>query len=132
MRRLAEQEHGVLLTVDPGEPERVLIDPMALDPSGLTTLDAWQPDKEGRLLAYQVSEGGDEESVLRVMDVASGADVDGPIDPLPVLPGRLAARRGGVLLRAQAPAGPGPRRGGAVPPPGLAACRRHARTPRTC
>ena len=44
------------------DPEQVLVDPMAIDPSGLTTLDAWQPDKEGRLLAYQLSEGGDEES----------------------------------------------------------------------
>ena len=58
----------------------VLVDPMAIDPSGLTTLDAWQPDKEGRLLAYQLSEGGDEESLLRVIDVTTGALVDGPID----------------------------------------------------
>ena len=35
--------------------ERTLIDPAALDPSGKTTLDTWQPDKEGRLLAYQLS-----------------------------------------------------------------------------
>jgi prolyl oligopeptidase len=62
------------------EPEQVLIDPMAIDPSGLTTLDAWQPDKEGRLLAYQLSEGGDEESLLRVIDVTTGALMDGPID----------------------------------------------------
>ena len=61
-------------------PVEVLIDPMAIDPSGLTTLDAWQPDKEGRLLAYQLSEGGDEESLLRVIDVATGSLVDGPID----------------------------------------------------
>ena len=61
-------------------PAEVLIDPMAIDPSGLTTLDAWQPDKEGRLLAYQLSEGGDEESLLRVLDVATGSLVDGPID----------------------------------------------------
>ena len=53
---------------------------MAIDPSGLTTLDSWQPDKEGRLLAYQLSEGGDEESLLRVMDVTTGSLVDGPID----------------------------------------------------
>jgi len=53
-----------------GGPEQVLVDPMAIDPSGLTTLDAWQPDKEGRLLAYQLSEGGDEESLLRVIDLA--------------------------------------------------------------
>src|SRR6266699_562171 len=61
-------------------PEQVLIDPMVIDSSGLTTLDAWQPDKEGRTLAYQLSEGGDEESLLRVIDVTTGSLVDGPID----------------------------------------------------
>lgn len=79
-RRSAAQEHAVLHVVDPGLRERVLVDPMEIDPSGSTTLDSWQPDKEGRLLAYQLSERGDEESVLRVMDVASGHIVDGPID----------------------------------------------------
>jgi prolyl oligopeptidase len=64
----------------PSGAERVLIDPVAIDPTGRTTLDAWQPDKEGRLLAYQLSHGGDEESLLRVMDVATGGLVDGPID----------------------------------------------------
>ncbi len=53
---------------------------MAIDPAGRTTLDAWSPDKEGRLLAYQLSHGGDEEALLRVMDVATGKLVDGPID----------------------------------------------------
>ena len=51
-----------------------------MDPTGKTTLDSWQPDKEGRLLAYQLSEGGSEESVLRVLDVETGELVDGPID----------------------------------------------------
>ena len=60
--------------------ERVLVDPMGIDPSARTTLDHWQPDKEGRQLAYQLSSGGDEESLLRVIDVASGEVVDGPID----------------------------------------------------
>lgn len=77
-RRDPGQEHGVLYVAD-GD-ERVLVDPIAIDPSGRTTLDAWQPDKEGRLLAYQLSSGGDEESLLRVMDLASGETVDGPID----------------------------------------------------
>jgi prolyl oligopeptidase len=95
MRRTAEQEHAVLLTVDPDGTERLLIDPMALDASGLTTLDTWQPTKEGHLLAYQVSEGGTEESVLRVMDVTTGGVVDGPIDrarysPVAWLPGAEA------------------------------------------
>jgi prolyl oligopeptidase len=80
IRRLPEQEHAVLLTVDPDGAERILVDPMDVDPTGATTLDAWQPSKEGHLLAYQLSEGGTEESVLRVMDVVSGELVDGPID----------------------------------------------------
>jgi len=79
-RRDPGQEHGVLCTRRADGPDEVLVDPMAIDPSGLTTLDAWQPDKEGRLLAYQLSEGGDEEALLRVLDVATGSLMDGPID----------------------------------------------------
>ncbi|GAA5080612.1 prolyl oligopeptidase [Thermocatellispora tengchongensis] len=92
MRRTPDEEHAVLYTVDPGGSERALIDPMRLDPSGLTTLDSWQPDKEGRRLAYQISVGGDEESKLHVLDVATGEVVEGPIDrcrysPIAWLPG---------------------------------------------
>jgi prolyl oligopeptidase len=85
-RRDPGQEHAVLYVHDgsagdgPDDRGRVLLDPAALDPSGRTTLDAWQPDKEGRLLAYQLSEGGNEESLLRVLDIATGEIVDGPID----------------------------------------------------
>ncbi|MET9069110.1 prolyl oligopeptidase family serine peptidase [Streptosporangium sandarakinum] len=91
-RRTPDQEHAVLYTADPGGAERALFDPMAIDPTGLTTLDAWQPDKEGRLLAYQVSVGGDEESSLYLMDVATGERIEGPIDrcrysPVAWLPG---------------------------------------------
>jgi len=80
LRRDAGQEHAVLYTAAAGEAERALIDPTAIDPAGTTTLDAWQPDHEGRLLAYQLSQGGREESDVRVMDIATGLDVDGPID----------------------------------------------------
>ena len=83
MRRDPDQEHAVLYVSDheiSGMSERALIDPVAMDSTGRTTLDAWQPDKEGRLLAYQLSHGGDEESLLRVMDVATGELIDGPID----------------------------------------------------
>lgn len=106
-RRTADQEHAVVVVAEPGpqhtdpQPdatgpaavrERVLVDPMALDPAGTTTLDAWQPSKEGHLVAYQVSSGGTEESVLHVLDVATGELVDGPIDrarysPVAWLPG---------------------------------------------
>jgi prolyl oligopeptidase len=84
VRREGSQEHAVLLVAEPGpdgtDLERVLLDPMAVDPTGLTTLDSWQPSLEGDLLAYQLSAGGTEESVLQVMLVATGVDVDGPID----------------------------------------------------
>ena len=58
-RRDPGAEHGALYLQagDGPKPGGVLIDPMAIDPSGRTTLDAWQPDKEGRLLAYQLSAG---------------------------------------------------------------------------
>lgn len=79
-RRAPGQEHAVLHVQDADGAERVLVDPGALDPSGLTTLDAWRPSPDGRLLAYQLSEGGDEESLLRVVDVDSGELVDGPVD----------------------------------------------------
>jgi len=102
-RRTADQDHAVLFTAvpgpGPGAPpvERALIDPMAIDPSGITTLDAWQPDKEGELLAYQLSVGGSEESILRVMDVVTGQELDEPIDrcrysAVAWLPGTAAGR----------------------------------------
>lgn len=91
-RRLPGQEHAVLLTADPDGAERVLIDPMLLDPAGTTVLDGWTPSVEGDRLAYLVSEAGTEESVLYVLDVATGKPVEGPITrakftPVAWLPG---------------------------------------------
>ena len=79
-RRAADAQMGVLLTTDPDGTERVLVDPMDLDPAGTTTLDRWEPSAEGDLLAYQLSSGGTEFSRLYVIDVVSGALVDGPIE----------------------------------------------------
>nr|WP_203590625.1 prolyl oligopeptidase family serine peptidase [Streptomyces sp. SID13031] len=75
LRRSASQEHPVL-SVD----DVVLVDPQQLDPTGRTTLDSWQPSPDGSLLAFQISRGGDEQSILHVLDVATGQLVDGPID----------------------------------------------------
>ncbi|WP_212831304.1 prolyl oligopeptidase family protein [Catellatospora sp. TT07R-123] len=79
LRRTAEQDHAVLLVIEPDGTERPLIDPGALDPSGATTLDWFYPSWEGTLLAYALSVGGTEEPQLRVLDVATGEVVDGPI-----------------------------------------------------
>ncbi|NAZ88183.1 prolyl oligopeptidase family serine peptidase [Kineococcus indalonis] len=104
-RRDPGAEHAVLRVTDaPGTAERVLVDPVALDPSGTTTLDSWRPSVEGDLLAYQVSEGGSEESVLRVLDVATGEVVDGPLDrarysPVAWLPARAGEPRAFYYVR---------------------------------
>lgn len=83
--RTGDQQHAVLYTGHGlpgggGVEGRRLLDPAALDASGLTTLDGWAPSPDGRLLTYLMSSGGDEESELHVLDVATGTDVDGPLD----------------------------------------------------
>ncbi|WNI16164.1 prolyl oligopeptidase family serine peptidase [Actinacidiphila sp. ITFR-21] len=78
-RRSADQDRALLLVVEPTGEERVLIDPLRLDPAGGTTLDFWLPDREGRRLAYKLSSAGSEESLLYVLDVATGGSVEGPI-----------------------------------------------------
>ncbi|HVF33651.1 MAG TPA: prolyl oligopeptidase family serine peptidase [Acidimicrobiales bacterium] len=77
-RREPDQEHATFCVEEAGE-VRVLLDPAAIDPSLSTTLDGAVPSKEGDRLAYLLSEGGREESTYRVLDVASGEVVDGPI-----------------------------------------------------
>lgn len=74
LRRAAGQH--VVLFVD----ETPLIDTKQLDPTGLTTLDAWQPSPDGTKLAFQISRGGDERSTLSIVDVKTGELIDGPLD----------------------------------------------------
>ena len=80
----AGQEHAVLAVLAPGDDPltggRVLVDPSTLSDDDTITLDGWLPSPDGALLAYLLSDAGDEESSLRVMAVDSGKDVDGPID----------------------------------------------------
>ncbi|GLZ34954.1 prolyl endopeptidase [Lentzea sp. NBRC 105346] len=91
-RRGPEQDHPVVYLREPDGTERVLLDVSELDPSGKTTLDGWSPSLEGTRLAYQVSVGGNEHSLLHVIDVDSGELIEGPIDrcrysPIGWLPG---------------------------------------------
>jgi prolyl oligopeptidase len=79
-RRTPGQEFPVLYVREPDGTERVLLDVSEIDPSGRTTLDRWSPSREGTLLAYLISVGGDEESRLYVLDVGTGERVEGPID----------------------------------------------------
>ncbi|MFI6814883.1 prolyl oligopeptidase family protein [Nonomuraea sp. NPDC050328] len=74
LRRDPGQEHPVVRSG-----ERVVLDPMRLDPTGLTTVDGWEPSPDGELLAYQVSKRGEERAELHVLETGTGRAVDGPI-----------------------------------------------------
>lgn len=67
------------LVVVEGSQVRTLVDPMRLDPSGLTRLDAWAPSLDGRLVAMQTSRRGTEHGQLVVLEVATGQVIDGPV-----------------------------------------------------
>ncbi len=60
--------------------DRVLLDPNALAADGTVALDWWFPSRDGRLLAYGLSEGGNEHSTLCVRDVDGGHDLPDVID----------------------------------------------------
>jgi prolyl oligopeptidase len=77
--RRAAGEHPVLCCAEADGSVRELLDPIAVDPSGSTTLEAWSPSPAGDLLAVQLATGGTEEARLQVLEVETGRVVDGPI-----------------------------------------------------
>ncbi|MFF7841699.1 prolyl oligopeptidase family protein [Streptomyces ossamyceticus] len=86
-------EHPVLYVAGPDDEVRVLVDPARLDPSGRTVLGTWSVSPDGARLACQLSSDGLEEPALHVLDTATGAFVEGPVDrtrgPAPAwVPGR--------------------------------------------
>ncbi len=58
---------------DPAAPARTLLDPAALADDGAVAIDWYHPSHDGSFVAYGLSEGGTENSVLHVMEVATGA-----------------------------------------------------------
>ena len=79
-RREPGEQHAKLFLREPDGSERVLFDPMAEDPSGLTTLDVTSVSPDGTRLVIGVSSGGDEDTAIRVLDVATLEVIDGPIE----------------------------------------------------
>jgi len=73
MRREAEQQQTVLFVREglEGE-ERRLVDPNPMQADGTASLDWWHPSRDGRLLAYGISEAGSEMATLFVMSVDTG------------------------------------------------------------
>jgi prolyl oligopeptidase len=75
-RRDGKQNQPILYVRDGLDgPDRALVDVNALAADGTRALDWWYPSDDGARLAYGVSADGNEESVLRVRDVATGKDL---------------------------------------------------------
>ncbi len=79
-RLLPGEDLMKLIVSVPGGAERILLDPESLSDDHSVVLDSWVPSIEGDGLAYKLSEGGDEDSSLFVMEVATGMILEGPID----------------------------------------------------
>lgn len=56
----------------PARPARTLLDPALLAADGAVAIDWFHPSHDGSKVAYGLSEGGTENSVLHVLDVATG------------------------------------------------------------
>ncbi|MFH2001139.1 MAG: prolyl oligopeptidase family serine peptidase [Planctomycetota bacterium] len=74
-KRKPGQKRSALFVREGSGPARMLIDPDRIDSAGLVSLDWFFPSCDGSLVAYGLSMGGDEWSVLHVMDVATGIDL---------------------------------------------------------
>ena len=79
-RREPDEQHAVFLMNENDGADRVLFDPMEVDPSGLTTLDVASVSPDGTLVVIGTSSGGDEDTAISVMRVDDLAIIDGPID----------------------------------------------------
>ena len=96
----------------PPTPARVVLDPSGRAADAAVAIDWYHPSPDGGLVAYGTSEGGDERSTLRLIDVDTGEHRAGRDPRHPGRLGRLAARRQRVPLHPL----PGGRR---VPPHGV-------------
>ncbi len=66
---------------EPGSPERLLVDPAKLGPANQHfALDYYMASPDGGKVAYAVSSGGNQDSILHVLDVNTGKDLGEAID----------------------------------------------------
>ena len=73
LRRDGRQNQPVLYWRDGVDGEdRIAVDPNAINEVGTTALDWYYPSDDGRLLAYGLSENGNEESVLHLLELDTG------------------------------------------------------------
>src|SRR5271170_383511 len=64
-----------------GAPERLLLDPELLTKDGVhSSIDYFQPSLDGTLVAYGISPGGSENSVIHILETATGKQLADAID----------------------------------------------------
>jgi len=72
---------NVKLYVQEGTGERLLLDPELLTKDGVHySIDYFQPSLDGKLVAYGISPGGSENSVIHILETASGRQLSDSID----------------------------------------------------
>jgi prolyl oligopeptidase len=77
LRRDGRQNQPVLYwRADVAGLDRVAVDPNALNPAGTTALDWFYPSRDGRRLAYGLSQDGSEQSVLHVLELDTGSTLE--------------------------------------------------------
>lgn len=78
-KRTGDQEQPILYVRDAKGTEKQLVDPAKLDASGKVALDWYYPSPSGKLVAYGLSRDGSEDSVLHLLDVETGKDLQDTI-----------------------------------------------------
>ncbi len=61
-----------LASADDPASARVVVDPNAMDPTGSTTIDFFEPSLDGKRVAVSLSKGGSEDGSVAVFEVATG------------------------------------------------------------
>jgi len=78
MKRETGQNHAVLYirvgSLD--APARAVIDPNTFSSDGTQSLDWWHPSRDGSLIVYGRSSGGNEDTTLYLRDTRTGKDTD--------------------------------------------------------
>jgi prolyl oligopeptidase len=74
-------------------PPTLVLDPNVLSPDGSLSLALWTPSRDGRLMAYGLSEGGADWHTLHVRDLDSGKDL--PDEVLLAVPGTAEGQSAG-------------------------------------
>lgn len=75
-RDIGDNLPKLMVRLGPTKAEKTLLDPNAIKDVAPTAIDWYFPSRDGRYVAYGISEGGSENSVLHVVEVESGTVLD--------------------------------------------------------